>query len=561
MIKEILQDNNNKSLSREKINNKKFNSILNGFDILKKLKTIKKGGKNYTFRKNKNLKLLFNKNDNIYIKKVTNLKTNYLKKANKYIRNKILYRNNNVAPLEKGISYTQREVLNNNYIINEEVKIENDNDKDLYSTERLNYIDKKLTNDLEKEFEIRNLNKKLQQLRKNNSEMKSNLENIKQKNNLLMNESSKNKNNKNNILCSLNNIYNIFFKNRINGEKKIFDLKNCLIDLMDLNYNYENSVLINIFIQNLEQILHLINMNYDKDNIYSNIKNIIKIKNKALSGINKLKELISENEEYSELCNILYHNFGTEDLDIIYNSLIKIESNNEKDIKKIIKMRSILFGNDSSSSKRSIKNMSEDKLRKDKNQHINLNYSDLQKFYIANNDLNNDIERGKSMNGKNYGYLTERIRIDNNRNIILNLKNQNINKRKNIIENNKLEIDKVNQFLYPHKMDNILFRSHYNKDLSSFNKYKNNRIEKNESYKNRTQRINLNNTSININKINQTQNHIYSINYENENDININKQKVARYNENSYYNIKYNNLYPRVSSLKKKNYDQPIYYK
>ena len=136
---------------------------------------------------------------------------------------------------------------------------------------------------------------------------------------------------------------------------------------MDLNYNYENSVLINIFIQNLEQILHLINMNYDKDNIYSNIKNIIKIKNKALSGINKLKELISENEEYSELCNILYHNFGTEDLDIIYNSLIKIESNNEKDIKKIIKMRSILFGNDSSSSKRSIKNMSEDKLRKDKN--------------------------------------------------------------------------------------------------------------------------------------------------------------------------------------------------
>ena len=254
-------------------------------------------------------------------------------------------------------------------------------------------------------------------------------------------------------------------------------------------------------------------------------------------------------------------------------------------------MRSILFGNDSSSSKRSIKklkkneekktiwsyfdikhnnikpskrsikNMSEDKLRKDKNQNINLNYSDLQKFYIANNDLNNDIERGKSMNGKNYGYLTERIRIDNNRNIILNLKNQNINKRKNIIENNKIEIDKVNQFLYPHKMDNILFRSHYNKDLSSFNKYKNNRIEKNESYKNRTQRINLNNTSININKINQTQNHIYSINYENENDININKQEVARYNENSYYNIKYNNLYPRVSSLKKKNYDQPIYYK
>ena len=37
MIKEILQENNNKSLSKEKINQKKLNSILNGIDIYKKL--------------------------------------------------------------------------------------------------------------------------------------------------------------------------------------------------------------------------------------------------------------------------------------------------------------------------------------------------------------------------------------------------------------------------------------------------------------------------------------------------------------------------------------------
>ena len=40
MIKEILQENNNKSYSREKVKNDRLNSILNGLNIFKEFKII-----------------------------------------------------------------------------------------------------------------------------------------------------------------------------------------------------------------------------------------------------------------------------------------------------------------------------------------------------------------------------------------------------------------------------------------------------------------------------------------------------------------------------------------
>ena len=59
MIKEILQDNINKSLSKEKKSHKKSKSFLDGFDIFKKLNTLKKSKNDCTFKKNNNLKLPF----------------------------------------------------------------------------------------------------------------------------------------------------------------------------------------------------------------------------------------------------------------------------------------------------------------------------------------------------------------------------------------------------------------------------------------------------------------------------------------------------------------------
>jgi hypothetical protein len=177
MIKEILQDNINKSLSKEKKSHKKSKSFLDGFDIFKKLNTLKKSKNDCTFKKNNNLKLPFNRNENenIYTKKLTNLKTCYLLN-----NNKILYRNNNFS-LDTRINFTMRENFRKNKIIKEEEKVEKSFEKNKYVTERLKSNCNNLIKNLDEEFEIRCLNKKLQELRVKNKEIDSKLKNIKKK--------------------------------------------------------------------------------------------------------------------------------------------------------------------------------------------------------------------------------------------------------------------------------------------------------------------------------------------------------------------------------------------
>ena len=547
MIKEILQENNNKSFSKEKINHKKLNTILNGFDALKKLNILKKSKQNNTYRKNKNLKLLFNKTGNIYKKKITNLKTTNLNRLNKEFNNRILYRNNKV-PLDKILNYTSREGFRKNKMMKEESKYDNNGDNNIYITDRLNSNNNKLINNLDKEFEIRCLNKKLEQLKKKNSEMKQDLQNIKEKNNILKNETLNNQNYLSNILNSVKNVYKSFFKEKKNQKEENMDLKNFLLDLMDLNYNYENSILINTFFKNLEKMIQLSDISNNNEQIYSNISNLLKKKNKTLTDINTLKSCSATREEYLEFCNNLFQNFKTNDLESIFNYLIKIEAKNENDIKKIFDMRSILFSKDTSSSRRLNTHISMDKLKKNKKQNINLNYSDLQKFYIENNNSNNDFQKIQNMTEMNYGCLTERDKIINNKNSIVNLKNQTINRRKKVMRNNNLDIDKINKFLYSSKVNNYSFRS------PSLNTYNNK--EQNEFYKNKQSGFNLNTSINNLIQNNKTQNNINPINNENENDLNINRHKIISYNDN----IK-NNIHKRITSLKKFENYQPIYYK
>ena len=94
MIKEILQENINKSLSKEKFGHKNSKSFFDGLDIFKKLNIQKKSKHEFTFKKGNKLKLHFNEkeNENVYTKKVTNLKSGFLKN-----NNRILYRHNNFS--------------------------------------------------------------------------------------------------------------------------------------------------------------------------------------------------------------------------------------------------------------------------------------------------------------------------------------------------------------------------------------------------------------------------------------------------------------------------------
>ena len=200
MIKEILQENNNRSLSKGKLNNKKSNSIINSLSILQKLNLIKKSKYGNSLKKN-NLKLLLNQNENIYSKKIKNLKTTSFNKAKK--ENDIIFERNDIYNLDKNINYTSREFFRNNYISNEETKSENSFDKNKYYTNRLNSNDYNLINNLDKEFEIRCLNKKLEKLKKKNIDIKDKVNKLKEQNFSLKNEAIKELNIRNNIFYSL----------------------------------------------------------------------------------------------------------------------------------------------------------------------------------------------------------------------------------------------------------------------------------------------------------------------------------------------------------------------
>ena len=150
-----------------------------------------------------------------------------------------------------------------------------------------------------------------------------------------------------------------------------------LLDLMELKYNYDNVYLINIFFQNIEKLIQISNIYNEKVNIYSNIENILRKKNKIINELGKLNNYQKQKLKYFDFCELLFENFETKDLDYIFNYLIKLESNNENDIRKIIKMRNILFNDNdiNNNSKRLNTNINSEKLKRNKSQ--NLNYSDF----------------------------------------------------------------------------------------------------------------------------------------------------------------------------------------
>jgi len=308
------------------------------------------------------------------------------------------------------------------------------------------------------------------------------LKNIKEKNDLLKYEIKKEQNNRNNILCSLKNIYNIFFQNLIIIKEKNFELKDFLLDLMDLNYKYENASLINTFFQNYQQLIHMTNRYNSEEDIHLSLRNLIKIKDKTVKYLNNIKGSKKENYKYKEFCSFLFQIFETKDLDSIHSQLMEINSNNENDIRKIMKMRNILFSPETSRFGRLNTNISVDKLKKNKKQKINLNYFDLKKINIEKNPMNNNKARNmNTMTEKRTECLTDRITFFNNKNTLLNLKNQNNQIKNKFSKNNKLNMNNINQFLYSSKVNNSSLNYLRKNKVSSY-QYKNKDEEKEECY-------------------------------------------------------------------------------
>ena len=453
MLKEILKGNKNPSKEKsaeKKQRNRRINSVLNNnFDLFKKINLNKK----ILPKKDKvNCFKLIIKNSNKIKQKQTN--SNKLN-SSPYSRNKnnnLLF--NNSCTFKRSIdklnsisnfktfnfdTYEYLGKLNEKNLLssynirnNEREGKENENEnQNLYERRSNVYLnstkngDKLFINNLEQEFEIRRLKKKLKNLKNKNKSLNQQLDNINKKNDIIKTEIIEEQNKRKNIICSFINICNDIFNNEEEDDDECHRFKNILFNLMDLKYKYENLILENEFISNVGTLFSLSNIfndnfydnkrNNNSNNLYHNIQNLIKLKTKYLNNIKKYDLLQIKNKKYFTYCSNLLKEFNLNDLDTLYITLKNIKSINDKETRKLARMKKVLFNSINHNNRRRNINKSVDNLKNLKkypiNFNFNFNYSDLQKYFIEHNKNKRYIkERNLTLKAEKSDCLTERER-------------------------------------------------------------------------------------------------------------------------------------------------------
>ena len=430
MLKELLNENKNSSKEKsleKKQKNRRMNSIINSFDLFKKInlkkRPLHKEGKVKSFKliiKNNNTKKIEQKrinpnkannspnsrsNNNFLINGSCSIrrnidKLNGISNFKSYNFNTSEYQD---MLIEKNLMSNY--ILNDNEIIDKENQninqnfYENNNNIYLNSTKNTNNV---FINRLDQEFEIRCLKKKLKNLKNKNKSLIQQLDNLKEKNSTIKSETFREQNERKNIICSFINICNDIFNNEDEVGLGTNRFKNILLNLMDLKYKYENIFLENEFISNIGILFSLENIfndnfydnkrNNSNNNIYHNIKDLIKLKTNYLNIIKKYKLLQIKNIKYFKYCSNLLEKLNLNDLDNLFNYLKTIKTINQKENRKINRMKKALFNNNNHNKRRNI-NKSVDSLANFKKYPINFNsnfdYSDLQKYF---NEYNKDLE-------------------------------------------------------------------------------------------------------------------------------------------------------------------------
>ena len=492
MIKEILKGNNiplksenqsKKKTDSMKGNTKRINSVLNDFISFRKINFKKKNIKPYLFEKTNSVKIFIStkKKNNSY-KEINNKKKNNsltnssisIERNNRNKARKNTKENNTYTIkkkkdistelsnlnsvnfeksilLEKTINKVEKisdKYLKNHFNINlnnkkfDEEENQNVNgsiNKKIY-LRNLKFDNQMFISNLEQEFEIRFLKKKIKKLKNTNLSLKVKLDNIMEKNYLLESDTLKEQKKRKQIINSSIDM----FKNNINNKDEYeeeYNFKNLLLNLMDLKYNYENIYLNNNFLSSIEQLFILSNIfndndnknNNDCNNIYYNIKNLIRLKTKYINDIKQYNILKIENKKYYNYLLSLGKNLNINNLEELEKFLKNIKSSNDNEMRKIIKMKNVLFDDNKSNKRKNNINSSVDNVKNNRKSGINYNYADLQKYFIENNNRyyyrnnnnsakvsNIDIRGGK----KNaiFGCLTEKT----NHRFFLNDRNDDI---------------------------------------------------------------------------------------------------------------------------------------
>ena len=419
----------------------------------------------------------------------------------------------------------KKEINSNNSSIDNDYKYKNANG----ALNNINWNKRNKKNKMKKleyEFEIRRLRRKLEEIKKENFEIKNKLNDIKENNiNLekkILNDDGQKSILKDLILLNKQNIFDnsngIDIKYEIKKDNDNDSFDDLILNIMDIKYYYENSLLTNEFINGVNKLLYGISFpidgNKNSQSLIKSINELINIKNNTIYINNKYRNILQDNYNYYSFLTDLKKKLNLNEFSEL-DKLIKKIYLNMKNNEQLQKFQNILVKDFSSAQKNNEKNKlygsSNLILHNKKNYKIN-NYSKLQNYL----NETKDISRFKQKNFKN--------NIEDKRKKILDNYLSQTEKNDSLNKNNTAR-NKNNSFI-------------------NINNYYQTFYKKNNSYEDKKkQKINLNylDNDLKINKNNNL------INNEKSNDFKYNNNNIGYVIEKTY-NKDDDNLYNHATN-------------
>ena len=378
---------------------------------------------------------------------------------------------------------------------------------------------------LEYEFEIRRLRRKLEKIKKENFELKDKLNDIKEKNiNLekkISNDDEQKSILKDLILLNKQNV----FDNNYNGLDIKYDNQNkkdkdndndsfddLILNIMDIKYYYENSLLTNEFIKGVNNLLYGISLskigNKNSQKIIKSINELINIKSNSIYINNKYKNLLQDNYNYYSFLTDLMKKLNLNEFSEL-DKLIKNIYLNMKDNEQFQKIQNVIvkdFSFDQKNNENKKLYGSSNLIYNNKNYKINC-YTKLQNYLNTNkiisrfkqNNTINHIDKKRKKNLDNYLSQTE--------------KNDSFNKN-NTVRNKNDSFININNY----------YQTFYNKN----NSY--------EDKKNKKINLNYLDNDIKINKKNNLINNEKSTDFKYNNNIDYVIEKTYNKDNDNLYN-------------------------
>ena len=423
--------------------------------------------------------------------------------------------------------YSNKKKLNsNNSSIDNEYKHKNANG----ALNNINWNKRNKKNKMEKleyEFEIRRLKRKLEKIKKENIEIKDKLNDIKEKNiNLekkILNDDGEKSILKEIILLNKQNAFDnsngidIKYDNQSKKDNDSDSFDELILNIMDIKYFYENSLLTNEFINGVNKLLYgvplPINGNKNTQNLIKSINELINIKSNTIYINNKYRNLLQDNYNYYLFVNDLKKKLNLNEFSEL-DKLIKNIYFNIKDNEQLQKFQKVLVKEFSSAQKNNEKNKlycsSNLIFNNKKNNKINY-YTKLQNYLNANKG----ISRDKQKNDINHFDKKCKKNLDNY--LSQTEKNDSLSKN-NTVRNTDDSFFNINNY----------YQTFYNKN----NSYEDKKKKKiNLYYLDNDIKINKNNNLINNEKSNDFK-------YNNSNFGNVIEKTYNKNNDNLYKHAK-----------------------